>query len=160
MKTWRGLSLMAVVVVMVGVLVACVTSPAHEPAPVQSQASVPVYFALGGGRLVVANGGTLEVQSGGTISAATGSTISLNGVALSGPTRYGTATNVVSGTTLAHGLGTTPTVFMLQNATAQAATYTQTLYAPLSLCNTVSCTVNVSQGSVVTFTTVQWQAGK
>lgn len=160
MKTWRVLSLMAFVMVMVGALVACVTNPATEPAPVQSQASVPVYFALGGGRLVVANGGTLEVQSGGTISAATGSTISLNGVALSGPIRYGTASTVISGTKISHGLGTTPTLFLPQNATAQAATFTQSLYAPLALCNTVSCTVYATAGSVVTFTTVQWQAGK
>ncbi len=86
--------------------------------------------------------------------------VTIGGVTQSGAMRYGTASNVVSGTTIAHGIGTTPTLFMPMNATAQATTFTQTIFAPASLCNTVSCTIYVSQGSIVTFTTVEWWAAK
>jgi len=85
--------------------------------------------------------------------------ITINGVTQSGAIRYGTASNVISGTLVAHGIGTTPTLFMPMNAAVQNATFSQTLYAPSSLCNTVSCTIYVSQGSITNFVTVKWVAG-
>jgi hypothetical protein len=84
--------------------------------------------------------------------------LTVGGYAQSGSVRFGTASNVISGTTIAHGFATTPTVFIVQNAVIQAATYTQTIYA--YGCGTVSCTVGLTQGSVVTITTANWMAGK
>jgi hypothetical protein len=75
----------------------------------------------------------------------------------SGAVRFGQQANVISGTTIAHGFGTTPTMFIPRNYGIQATTFTQTLYA--FGCDTVSCTVGVGQGSIVTFT-VNWIAGK
>lgn len=84
--------------------------------------------------------------------------LTVGGYAGSGAVRFGSASNVISGTTIAHGFATTPTVFLIQNALIQAATFTQTLYA--YGCNVTSCTVGLTQGSVVTVTTAAWMAGK
>lgn len=82
--------------------------------------------------------------------------IVIGGVAQSGAVRYGLASNVISGTTVAHGFGTTPTMFMAQNYGVQAATFTQTLYG--GGCNVTSCTIYLSSGSVTTVTAA-WMAG-
>ncbi len=76
----------AVVLAVIGI-----GSPAAEPGVFGSQANVPVYFALGGGRLVVGNGGSIEVQSGGRVNALTGSILSISG------TQYLTGTTTISG---------------------------------------------------------------
>lgn len=115
------------------------------------------------------NGGDIAVfsDSGATskfsVDGATGNvvaagTLTLGGYAQSGATRFGSASTVISGTTIAHGFATTPTVFLVMPAIVQATTYTQTIYA--HSCGTVSCTVGISNGDVVTFTTVHWIGGK
>lgn len=83
--------------------------------------------------------------------------ISMAGGTFTGPLHYGSASSVVSGTTIAHGFGTTPTSFIVQGATLQAATYTQTLYA--HSCNVTSCTIGLTQGAITT-TNVTWIGGK
>lgn len=52
-----------------------------------------------------------DLSASGAITV--GGDLVLEGVAFSGPTVFGSATDVVSGTTIAHGLGTTPTVVLL-----------------------------------------------
>lgn len=111
---------------------------------------------LDGGAVVT---GGLTVNNGLSTDYLTSTNpISMAGATFSGPIKYGTASTVISGSLIAHGFGVTPTVFLIQPATIQSAVYTQTLYG--YGCNTVSCTVGISQGDVVTFTTAQWTAGK
>lgn len=75
-----------------------------------------------------------------------------------GTVHFGTATTVISGTAISHGYSSAPTAFVLLPGDAQTSTYTQTLYA--HACGATTCAVGVSQGAVVTFTTVYWFAGK
>ncbi len=102
--------------------------------------------------------GDLNAANVTATSGLSGATLTVNGLQQSGAVKYGTASTVITGTTIAHGLGITPTVFLVQSAVGQATTFTQTIYG--FGCNTLSCTVGVSSGSVITFTTVHWIAGK
>jgi len=81
-------------------------------------------------------------------------TLTLESVAFSGPVRFGSATSVVSGTTIAHGLGITPTVALLTPGATGG--YTATVYILAS--NAVSITIGVQDG--VTVPTLYWLAGK
>lgn len=114
------------------------------------------------------NGGLSVDSTAFTVADATGNTVisgsanisgglSMSGVSFTGPIKYGTASTVISGTGISHGIGTTPTLFMIMPYVLQDTTYTQTLYA--YGCNTSTCTVGISSGSVVTFTSVKWVAG-
>ena len=85
-------------------------------------------------------------------------TLTLESVAFSGPVVFGTATSVVTGTTIAHGLGTTPTVAIV---TAEHLTpiFTNTVY----ILSTDSTSITIGIGhttGVTTIDTVHWMAGK
>lgn len=85
--------------------------------------------------------------------------LSLEGIVFSGPVTFGTATNVISGTTIAHGLGVTPTVALVASQVITGpATLTQTVY--ILSTNTTSITVGLSMGSLSTIPVVNWIAGK
>lgn len=100
---------------------------------------------------------TFNVDGAATFNGAAGlSSLSIGSVAQTGAVRSGSASTVISGTTIAHGIGTTPTAFFLTPGYAAASVYTQTLFP--HGCNTTSCTVGVSSGSVATFTLVYWLA--
>ena len=88
-------------------------------------------------------------------AAAFGSTITLEGVAFSGPLRFGSATVGEGVTEIAHGLGVTPTMMVL--TPLYNGTLTQTVYVTSS--NTISMYALLSPGSV-TQTTVYWAAGR
>ena len=180
MKQSRIFSVLIIAVIAAGLVVAaCNTTPA--PAPIASQAIGVSRFngdvEINGKTLIkgvatfnsAANfagdatvsgaftGGSLaggSVLVGGIIS---GASLTLNGVAQTGAIKYGTQAIVISGTTIAHGIGTTPTMFTVDNDGLQATTFTQTLYH--GNCNVTSCTVYVTQGSVATYT-IDWVAGK
>ena len=94
----------------------------------------------------------------GNITTANITTLNVGGIAQSGTVRFGTGSTVISGTKLAHGFGITPTVFLVEPSYVQPSTYTQTIYA--FGCGTVSCTVGLSEGSVITYTSVWWMSGK
>lgn len=82
-------------------------------------------------------------------------TLTLESVAFSGPVTFGSASNAISGTLIAHGLATTPTAVLL---TPSIDTMTETVYVQAS--NATSFTVGLSAGSVATITTLYWLAGK
>ena len=103
-------------------------------------------------------GGSIAVAGDVTVvGAVSGGSLTVGGVAQSGAIKYGTQSGVISGTTIAHGIGTTPTVFTVQNDGIQAANFTQTLYH--GACNVTSCTIYFTQGSI-TNTVIDWFAGK
>lgn len=102
------------------------------------------------------SGSTLEVQSGSATDFDAG-TLTLEDVAFSGPVTFGSASNVVSGTLIAHGLGVTPTAAVL--TPFYTGTFTNTLYV-VSM-NTVSITVGIGYSTgVTTVTHALWMAGK
>jgi len=78
--------------------------------------------------------------------------LTLQGVAVSGPIRYGSASTVISGTTIAHGLATTPTVATL----TAGIPITTPLY--ITARNATSITVGINDS--VSVSTVFWIAGK
>jgi len=82
-------------------------------------------------------------------------TLTLESVVLSGPVTFGTATTVISGTTIAHGIGTTPTVVLL--TPQDAGGYTTTVPYVLAT-DTISITIGVADS--VTLETLHWMAGK
>jgi len=82
-------------------------------------------------------------------------TLTLDGVAQSGPVAYGSATDVVSGTTIAHGIETTPTAALLTVGSTGGFT---TTYPYVLAMDTVSITLGVADG--ITVPTVYWLAGK
>ena len=103
-------------------------------------------------------GGSIDVAGNARIvGSITGASLTISGVSESGPMRYGTQSNVISGTTIAHGMGTTPTMFSIADEGPHSTYYSQTLYH--HACNVTSCTVGVTAGSVATFT-VDWIAGR
>ena len=179
---WRVL-VWTLVLTMVFTIVAIVPANAAPPNVPPAQATIPagasrfgsvqldgnLYFMGTNGKLVSGPGNfsirnyndtqdNLQVGPTGNVALPSGATLSIGTDAFSGIVRYGTASTVISGTTIAHGFTVTPTSFIIQPATGYAGTFTQTLYA--NACGAISCTVGISQGSVVTFTTVQWMAGK
>jgi len=98
--------------------------------------------------------GALSCDGAATIGGAatiTG-TLTLAGAEMSGPVRFGSASTVVSGTLIAHGLATTPTVALL---TAGA-----TITTPLFVQATNATSITVGINDEVSVTTVYWLAGK
>jgi hypothetical protein len=94
--------------------------------------------------------GTFEVDGAAQFDG----TLTLESVAFSGPVTFGTATTVVSGTTIAHSLATTPTVAILTPQSTGG--YTATVYVLAT--DDTNITVAVQDG--VTVPTVNWLAGK
>jgi cytoskeletal protein CcmA (bactofilin family) len=85
-----------------------------------------------------------------------GASLTLDSLQLTGPMVYGVASNVIDGTTIAHGVGTTPTMALL--TPFYASNLTQTV--SISAMTATSITVEIEAGSVTTVTTVYWLAGK
>jgi len=103
--------------------------------------------------------GDLEVNGvsvlDGNVTA--GGTLTLESVAFSGPLRFGTATNIANDGTIAHGLGTTPTLAIVIPLTT-TATITNTPY--VKSLDVTNITVVVPSGAVSTFDNLMWIAGK
>lgn len=131
-------------------------SATTAPAPVAPVASTQSFACAPGTMCVQYGGKRVDILSGGSFNINAGAVFTVDGVTASGVVRYGTGP-VISGTTIAHGIGTTPTVFLLNNDGIRAATFTQTLYH--GACDVTSCTVYLTQGSITT-TVVDWIAGK
>lgn len=149
-KMWNVvLALVSAAALVLGVL--SFTAAGEQAVP--RGANVPISFTQGGKRLTVGKGATLLVESGGTLSATSG-TLYVEGSALSGPVAFGSASSVVTGTTIAHGLGTTPTAVLL--TAGQPVTTT-----PLVLATGVtSITVGFLNTHNPPAMTVYWLAGK
>lgn len=142
--------------------------------------SANLYY--GGNALRVATSGTLDIQSGAVLSinapirtdlAVSGTLnvvgavtvtndivvtgmLTLEGLAFSGPVVFGNASGVVSGTTIAHGLGTTPTAAAL--APSYLGAFTNTIYVLATDATSITVALGYSEG--VTTTDVYWFAGK
>ena len=148
-------------VTIVGLIAILVGSGfAQTPTPDANQFNGPCFATSGA--LVAASGcthdfrsgATLNVGSGGTLNIGTGATVTWGGVTTSGPLRYGTATGVITGTTIAHGLGVTPTTIMLTAGQPVSTT-------PIVItANTISITVGFVTGTNPLSMTVYWLAGK
>lgn len=82
-------------------------------------------------------------------------TLALEGVAFSGPVVFGSVT-ATDGLTITHGLGTTPTMILLEPVWA-TDTITQEWY--VSDTGSVTFALQISTGALTT-TTVYWQAGR
>lgn len=114
--------------------------------------TVPGAVTLSGN---VTSTGNLQAVNITATTAVSTPLLTLEGVTSSGPVTFGSAASVVSGTLIAHGLGTTPTAVLLTPGSAGAFTYT----APYVLAsNPTSFTVGVADNR--TITTLQWLAGK
>lgn len=118
-----------------------------DSTPVSRQASVEA--AVHAGMLPISISG-LDVTIGGSLTLT--DTLTLESVAFSGPVTFGSASSCVDGTTIAHGLATTPTVVLLTPYSAVTAT----VYVKAA--DTVSITVGLI-GAVGT-ADVYWLAGK
>ena len=172
MKQSRIFSVLIIAVLATGlVIAACNTTPA----PIASQAIGVTKFngdvEIAGKTLIkgvvtfndaaniagaVTSNGAVSGASLSTSGAISGASLTVGGVAQSGAIKYGTGT-IISGTTIAHGVGTTPTLFLANIDGIKAATFTQTVYH--GACDVTSCTVYLTQGSITT-TVVDWFAGK
>jgi hypothetical protein len=129
-------------------------TPAIPPAP-QNDLGI-----LATNQKITANraGDTMTFASGATLALASGSTFTVNGNAVGGSIRGGTASDVITGTTVTHGFTSAPSAFLIQPGSGYGATFSQTLYAVS--CGASTCVVGISNGSVVTFTTAYWMAFK
>ena len=147
-NVFKVLTVVALVLALLGLLLPA-QAPQAAPTVAGSQA---LTFGTSnfGGSIAVAGDATV-------VGAVSGGSLTVGGVAQSGAIKYGTQSGVISGTTIAHGIGTTPTVFVVQNDGIRAATFTQTLYH--GACGVTSCTVYFTQGSI-TNTVIDWFAGK
>jgi len=155
---WKAVAALGLAAGILALLLTTANVAAPPESPVARGAcSTPLCFS-GGNTLDVNSGGTINVNTGGALAIDAASGFTINGISVSGAVKFGTASNVISGTTIAHGIATTPTAFLVQNGVVQVGTFTQTIYG--FACGTVSCTVGLSEGNVVTFTTVNWIAGK
>jgi hypothetical protein len=90
----------------------------------------------------------------GNVTTANITNLNQNGYANACAFTAGEASNVISGTTIAHGLGITPT--LVQLTPEYSGNFTQTVY--LKAHDAVSITVGISAGSVTTVTSVYWMA--
>jgi len=90
-----------------------------------------------------------------TYLTSTGS-LSLDGITISGGYKFGAASTVISGTLIAHGLATTPTVVLLTPASATGAI---TLAVQVMATNETSFTVGIEDPGT-TIDTLYWLAGK
>ena len=162
-NVFKVLTVVALVLALLGLLLPAQVAPV---APVTSSQGLTFGTSNFGGSIAVAGDATIAgAVSGGSLSGGSilvggivsGASLTVNGVAQTGAIKYGGQSTVISGTTIAHGIGTTPTVFTVQNDGVQAGTFTQTLYH--GNCGVTSCTVYVTSGSVATYT-VDWFAGR
>lgn len=163
MKTFERVALVvALVLGLLGLLLPAQVAPV---APVTSSQGLTFGTSNFGGSIAVAGDATIAgAVSGGSLSGGSilvggivsGASLTINGVAQSGAIRYGTQ-SVISGTTIAHGIGTTPTMFVVSDEGPHGTTYTQTLYH--HACNVTSCTIGITQGSITT-TVIDWVAGR
>ena len=100
-----------------------------------------------------------NISTTGTISAGAniiaGGTLSVEAVAFSGPITFGSASTVVTGTTIAHGIGTTPTSVMLTSGHA----FTEAVSIFVSALDGTNITVGMYP-TTNTLDTVYWMAGK
>lgn len=173
MKQSRILSVFIIAVIAVGLVVAACNT---TPAPIASQAIGVTRFngdvEINGKTLIkgvatfndaaniagaVTINGAISGASLSSSGAISGASLTLGGVAQTGAIKYGTQSSVITGTTIAHGIGTTPTVFILDDDGVHSTYFSQTLYH--FGCNVTSCTVGVTAGTVTTFT-VDWMAAK
>lgn len=98
------------------------------------------------------SGATLSGTTG-SFTSLSGSTLTLNSLAVSGPYKYGVTTGtIVTGTTIAHGIGTTPTMAIVTAGSA--------ISTPLQILSlgAVSITLGINDG--VSLSKVYWFAGK
>jgi hypothetical protein len=79
-------------------------------------------------------------------------TLTLESSAFSGPLRFGSATAVVTGTTIAHGLTTTPTMAIL--------TAGETITTPLFVLALNATNITVGVNDALTVALIYWIAGK
>lgn len=86
-----------------------------------------------------------------------GNVLTMTGTAFSGPIVYGTASNVVSGTVISHGVGTTPTVAFLQAYTTSIEAAPVFVLSPAGLTSSV---ITVAITPTVASMTVYWWVGK
>jgi len=101
---------------------------------------------------------TLSYSTPGTISgyAITGtSSFATDGLAFSGPIRFGSASTVVTGTTIAHGVGATPSSVMLTSGHA----FTEEVSIFVAALDGTNITVGMYP-TTNTLDTVYWMAGK
>lgn len=108
-------------------------------------------WSLAGGDAYVND--TLEVDGNTRVDG----TLTLEAIAFSGPIVFGAASAVVTGTTIAHGLGITPTSIALTPAYAGA--FTNTVYVRAADATNITVGLGYTTG-VTTVTTVYWFAGK
>ena len=172
----RLLSVFVLVIMALGLMAACLT-PQPTPVAIDSQAvgaqeefkTIRVK-GLSDLRGVLTVGGAATFNGAATFAVtptfSSGATfavtptfpaVTINGVTQAGAIKYGTQASVISGTTIAHGVGTTPTMFMVADEGPHSTYYTQTLYH--YACNVTSCTIGITPGTVATFT-VDWIAAK
>ena len=83
--------------------------------------------------------------------------LSLGGIAFTGAMKYGRALSVSDGSTIAHGLGATPTMCIV--SPEHTSTFSQTL--SIRLIGPTYITVSIGGiGAVTTLTAVDWMCGK
>ena len=161
---FKLISVVALALAVLGLLLPA-QAPQAAPTAAGSQALTFGTSNFGGSIAVAGDATVVGAVSGGSLAGGSvlvggiisGASLTVNGVAQSGAIKYGTQSGVISGTTIAHGIGTTPTVFLVNNDGRQATNFTQTLYH--GACDVTSCTVYYSQGSITT-TVIDWIAGK
>jgi len=115
--------------------------------PVSRQASVEAAVHAGIEPISVSG---LDVTIGGSLTLT--DTLTLESVAFSGPVTFGSASSCVDGTTIAHGLGTTPAVVLLTPYSAVTAT----VYVKATDATNITVGLVGSVGEV----DVYWLAGK
>ena len=150
-KQWKFAVVAALVLGLFAAL-SIVLTPGEVAVPRGYQCDV--YTEQGCAKYVVASGGELEVRSGGILDVQSGATLTLDSVTVSGPLTFGSAASVVTGTTIAHGLATTPTSVLL-SASGVVTTH------PLVLStDATSITVGFITDDDPPAMTVYWIAGK
>ena len=98
---------------------------------------------------------TSTLETVGNVTA--GGTLTLESVAFSGPVTFGSASSVVTGTTIAHGLATTPTAVTLTPMYVGA--FTNTVYVLATDATSITIGIGYTTG-VTTVTSLYWMAGK
>jgi hypothetical protein len=173
---WGVLAALIAVAGFFGVILPIPMPPVPSSAPqalATAQYATKCRFENGGGKITCASGGTLEMQSGSTLDVQSGATVGnlsstgvitagslgLNGVRVSGPYKFGcSAAGLAQDGTIAHGLGTTPTVALLTSLIPSAGSVITTgVY--ISATNTTSITVGLIYPEA-TAPKVCWLAGK
>ena len=116
-------------------------------------------FSASGG-LTLAN--ALTVTTGGISVTAGGASIvgglTLTNTAFSGAVRFGSVSAVVSGTTITHGLGGTPTSVMLTPVITNGVVLSQTVYVISADATSIVIGMQISGADALA--TVYWMAGR